>query len=152
MTQFKKIQQMLSYDEGVEKTIYDDLTGLRPACKGYLTAGIGHNLDAHPLDDYVINYWLGQDVEEAIATLDKLIPNWEVAGDNQQLGLINLAFNLGYTKLSKFTESLRLLNQKRYIEAAHALSESLWASQVKSRANRVLLMIGKNEWPAEYED
>ena len=142
---------MLSFDEGIKRTVYDDSTGFRPACKGKLTAGIGHNLDAHPLDDYVINYWLSQDVEDAIAALDNLVPKWDQFGNNRQLGLINLAFNLGESRLSKFTVTLRLINEMKFTEACQALSESLYAKQVKSRADRVMLMIGKDEWPPEYD-
>jgi GH24 family phage-related lysozyme (muramidase) len=102
---FAKAKRMLLQDEGLRRVCYDCGTG-KPlfAPVGHTTLGIGHNLDAHPLSNEVIDLLLKEDIEraerEAAAVIDAEI--YETLSENRKLGLINLAFNLGEAGLRDF--------------------------------------------------
>ena len=51
--------------------------------------------------------------------------------------LVNMAFNLGRTGLSKFVNTLGMVNRHQYAQAADNALKSLWASQVGPRAERI---------------
>ena len=52
-------------------------------------------------------------------------------------GFANMAFQLGRTKLRKFTETIKLIKAKKYDAASIEMLDSNWAKQTKERAKRV---------------
>ena len=47
--------------------------------------------------------------------------------------LVNMAFNLGRTRLSKFKKMLAHIEEKNYLMAANEMINSKWYRQVKTR-------------------
>lgn len=137
-----QIEQELLLDEGCRDLPYDDSTGLSPKIPGKLTIGVGRNLTDVPLSDDAISFLLAEDIKTAYEAAKKLVPDLLSLSRNRQCAIVNLSFNLGYTGLSKFKNTLKAINQKQWTLAASGLRNSLWAKQVqKSRSQRIIKQI-----------
>jgi lysozyme len=122
----------LRRDEGVEAKPYRDTAG-------FLTIGVGHNLDAEGLCDEAINAQLEFDIyRKAIEPVARYCPWSATAPEDVKRGLWNLAFNLGIGGLLKWKVTLGHLEAGRYAEAADALmSNKVYVKQVGQRADRI---------------
>lgn len=56
--------------------------------------------------------------------------------------IVEMAFNLGYYRLSQFKKFQKALFQSDYKEAARQMLDSLWAEQVGQRAVRLAKIVG----------
>jgi lysozyme len=65
------------------------------------------------------------------------IIGWADLDFMRQSVLIEMAFNLGYSKLSQFHDLMRAIKNKDWKAAAEAMLDSRWAIQVKGRAVRL---------------
>jgi lysozyme len=130
-TNISLLMQELERDEGRRSKPYRDT-------EGYLTIGVGHNLDAEGLCEEAINAQLEFDIQrKAIEPVARYCPWAATAPADVQRGLWNLCFNLGITGLLKFKITLGHLQAGRYQQAADALLMSKYAKQVGQRANRI---------------
>ena len=57
--------------------------------------------------------------------------------DNIQVVLVNMCFNLGAPRLSKFRKFISAIDNEQWIEAAVEMMDSNWANQVGPRAERL---------------
>ena len=136
-----RLRAELERDEGDKRRPYRC-----PA--GHLTAGIGHNLDAHELSDAVIEMWFTEDLAEAEATLDGWLRDWRELDDARQRALLNMAFNLGATRLAGFKRLKSCLvgylatrTESWLGHAADEMLASKWAQQVGPRADRLAALM-----------
>jgi lysozyme len=129
-----ELEKDLKLDEGRRDKPYMDTTG-------HLTIGYGHNLDAKGLCEAALVAQLHFDMDEAIADLDRVIPSWRTHPEPVQRALVNLTFNLGISKLVRFDMTLRLIAQRKYVQAATNLMKTLYAKQVPNRARKVAALI-----------
>ena len=134
---------------------------------GYLTIGYGRNIDNVPLStdewrvikanslDELVSKGIAEPEAESLLILEvqrlhKVLGQkikWFAELDEvRQAVLINMAFNLGVTGLLKFKNTLTLIRDKAYIKAGHAMLKSLWASQVKGRADELALQMQTGKW------
>lgn len=122
-------------DEGFSPTPYRD-------SQGYLTIGVGHNLDAEGLCNEAIKCQLDYDIHtKAVAPLDTYLPWWRSQPQSVQLAMANLCFNLGIGKLLQFKTTLSLIQSGKYAQAGTNLMQTLYAKQVGQRAVRVAELI-----------
>jgi GH24 family phage-related lysozyme (muramidase) len=128
------LKTKLTLHEGRKNKIYTDTVGK-------VTCGIGHNLSDNGVSDAVIDLLYQEDVADAIADVKKLIPAFDSLSDNRKIALTDFCFQLGYFKMSQFTNSIALLNSGKFSDAADNMLQSLWAKQVPSRAKEVTDMI-----------
>jgi len=148
---FQQAFEMLTRDEGIERRPYDDATGKTiKAPEGYVTIGVGHNLDAKPLSNSVILAILKEDVNEAMNTAIEIVgPEvWDQLSSNRRLALINLTFSLGGEGLRSFRRMLAAVIKSDWARAGDELRGSLWATQVdrnqtpnQGRDDRVLRLL-----------
>lgn len=124
------LKDVLTSDENRKKYPYFD-------SRGKITIGIGWNLTDNGLPDEVIDYLYELGVHRAKETLDSLLPSWKELDEVRQNVLINMAFNLGYAKLSTFKKMFGYLKEKNYNLASAEMVNSLWRSQVGHRADRL---------------
>lgn len=145
---------MLRIDEGYDSKIYKDT-------EGYYTIGIGHLLTRDPslavakkeLDKLVGRSCNGQitqaeaeaifnkDVEKATAGIlgnAVLKPVYDSLDAVRRAALINMVFQMGVAGVSGFKNSLRMLKEKRWDDAAINLAQSKWYRQTPNRAKRVI--------------
>ena len=135
-----KLKEQLKIDEGVKYEIYEDHLG-------YATFGIGHLItDADeeygwPIGTKVsedrVNEVFKTDVQKFINETQKVFPDLINKPDNIQIVLINMCFNLGAPRLSKFKKFIAAINDEQWIEAAVEMMDSRWAKQVGPRAERL---------------
>ncbi len=74
------------------------------------------------------------DIETSIKAARKIYPSYEDYPDKVKLILIDLAFNLGETKLRKFVKMNLAINNRDYLTAARELRDSLYYTQTGKRA------------------
>lgn len=138
------LKKELARDEGVRFSRYKDT-------KGYNTIGVGHNIDVdkhyiytetdEPLNLDQVYSLLGQDLEHVFTDLDRNVPWWRSMNDVRQRVIANMCFNLGWTRLSAFRNTLKAMQTGNYRQAADGMMGSLWAAQVKDRAKRLADMM-----------
>jgi lysozyme len=129
-TTFSEIKADLIRDEGYKDKPYKDTAG-------HLTIGVGHNLDAKGLCPAAILAQLDFDLEQTQQDLDQILGWWKNTPPDVQRVLVNLAFNMGANRLLSFKNTLQLIHDAKYKEAADALLQSLYAKQVGQRAVRL---------------
>lgn len=139
-----KLTQDLVQSEGRRNKAYDDKTGntIAPSTlvKGNVTIGIGRNLYGKGLTDAEIEYLLKNDIEECV-TQARTLSYFNNLSDARQRAVVEMIFNLGFARFKTFHDTNRYLEQGRFEDAANTLSRSLWASQVKRRAVRIISQI-----------
>nr|6WJC_A Chain A, Muscarinic acetylcholine receptor M1,Endolysin fusion [synthetic construct] len=165
-TENRNIFEMLRIDEGLRLKIYKDT-------EGYYTIGIGHLLTKSPslnaakseLDKAIGRNTNGvitkdeaeklfnQDVDAAVRGIlrnAKLKPVYDSLDAVRRAALINMVFQMGETGVAGFTNSLRMLQQKRWDEAAVNLAKSRWYNQTPNRAKRVITTFRTGTWDAYF--
>ena len=130
----EKLHDELERDEGRCNVPYLDTLGIP-------SGGIGRNFKAHPIDDETIERWYAEDVAEAEEALDKLYHPWRGLSDTRQRVLINMAFNMGQSRLAGFRKMWGAIRAQNYAEAAVQMLDSKWAGQVGPRAPRLADMM-----------
>ncbi|AIZ02473.1 lysozyme murein hydrolase E [Escherichia phage vB_EcoM_VR25] len=156
------IFEMLRIDEGCKLDLYKDT-------EGYWTIGIGQLITKNPSKDVaraeldklmgrVCNGRITQveaetlfnrSVEKARASVmrnAKLKPVYDSLDEVRRCALINMVFQMGEAGVAGFTNSLRLLQQKRWDEAAVNLAQSKWYKQTPNRAKRVISTFKTGTW------
>ena len=109
---------------------------------GFLTIGVGHNLDAKPLSDRAINVILEDDCADVMTELDRHFPWWRnLSSEARRVALASMDFQLGPQGLMGFRKMLAALERGDYAEAAAHARDSTGARQTPSRAARVAGMI-----------
>lgn len=131
-----KLLEDLKRDEGFVPYAYQDSLG-------FWTIGYGTLIDRRGggISEDIAELLLNRHVSESIDKLNRQLPWLKKHPENIQRALANMAYQLGVAGLLKFTTTLRLIEQKRYNEAADNALKSLWARQTPNRAKRVTDLI-----------
>lgn len=149
----KREINMLSTEVIYNRLIKNEGIRLKPyKCPaGYLTIGVGRNLDLNPLTEEEKEtikdvsrgitkdqafMLLRHDVDKVCDQLDNRLPWWRNLDSERQYVLIDMCFNMGINKLVGFKNTLSYLAQGNYDQAATNLMLSKYAKQVKQRAKR----------------
>lgn len=133
------LKTMLMKDEGCRLTEYEDSLG-NP------TIGFGHLVMPHDdLPDTITQQQaenlLQDDMDIAIGTLADEYP-WTAALASPRLEVLqNMIFNLGSEKLSHFNSFLAFMKYSQWRQAHDDMLETLWAKQVKERAERLAYIV-----------
>lgn len=115
---------------------------------GKLTIGVGHNLSDNGLSHDQILVILADDIAEAERHCQQY-PWFEHLDFVRRKVMLDLMFNLGPGRLALFKRFLRHMAEASYEEAAVDLRHSVWAVQVKARADRLITMMRHGK---DYED
>jgi len=134
MTYLEICQSQLPVDEGVRTKPYRDTVGK-------LTIGVGRNLDDRGLLPDEIDLLLRNDIAQADKDARSLVPSFDSLSERRKAVLVNMAFNLGRTRLSGFVNFLGAIADKEWREAESAMMNSKWAIQVGQRAIRLSTMM-----------
>ena len=136
------IYEQLKIDEGVVYEIYEDHLG-------YPTFGVGHLVlesdPEHgqpvgtPVSEERVRECFEKDLDIAISECVILYGGaWEGFPGEVQEVLVNMLFNLGRPRLSKFKNFNAKLLEGDWAGAAPEGLDSLWARQVGARADRLM--------------
>lgn len=137
-----KLRQDLERDEGRVDEIYIDSLG-------HKTFGIGHlvtevdNEYIYPVgtevDSARVDECFDDDISEAEMECAALYGSewWEFSGELKAI-LVNMMFNLGRTRLSKFRKMNAAIARQDWNEAGKEGRDSRWYKQVGNRAERLM--------------
>jgi len=130
-------------DEGLRREPYKDTEGI-------LTIGIGHNLESSPipegwkppLTDDQIDRIFRADIARAIWAARDMFDAFDEWTDNRQAAVVNLLFNMGKGRFSKFITTIAAIRHRNWIAAGAGLKNSKWFKQVQpSRSARIIKQI-----------
>lgn len=139
---FKVMSEHLEREEGRVAHAYQDHLG-------FWTIGVGRLIDKRKggrLSDDEIDYLLANDIRRFIAAMESW-PSWQAVKDNpaRATAMLSMCFQMGPAGLAGFKNSLALIAQKKWREAATNLLQSKWARQTPARAMRVTRMIERGD-------
>ena len=134
------LREQLKIDEGVKYEIYKDHLG-------YPTFGIGHLItendpehgkpDGTKISEDRVNEIFETDVAKFVSEAKILFPDLDDLPDVAQQVIVNMAFNMGRPRLSKFKNFIAGVNDRDWTRAAEEMMDSKWATQVGDRAIRL---------------
>lgn len=124
------LTKQLTIDESKRNKMYLDSNKIP-------TIGIGHNLRDKPISDAAVMQIFNDDVQDTIDDVNAHLLWFTNLNPIRQDVLLNMCFNLGIGGLLKFKDTLALIQQGKYSEAANAMLQSTWATQVGDRAKRL---------------
>jgi lysozyme len=131
-------RQILS-DEGLRLTPYR-------CTAGKLTIGVGHNLDDLGLTHDQVMGIYRDDLDRVTRELIKALPWCEGLNGPRQAVLMNMAFQLGLTRLLSFRRALAHMRAGLWSEAAKEMRDSKWAKEdAPARAARMIAQMETGE-------
>lgn len=105
-----------------------------------LHIGYGRNLDDHGVSEEEADYLLENDIAHCLDNLNRM--EWFISQpDGVKDALINMCFNIGFTRLLTFQKMIDALVAKDYTKAASEALDSRWAEEVGQRAKDIAVMI-----------
>ena len=135
------LKAQIKADEGVVYEIYNDHLG-------YATFGVGHLIKESDPEIHLevgslipkarVDACLIEDLQTAVVECRVLYPWFMGAPQEVKEILINMMFNMGRPRLSKFKNFNRELEHQDWIQAAVEGRDSLWHRQVTKRAERLM--------------
>lgn len=122
--------KQIEADEGRRNKPYKDSLGI-------LTIGVGRNLEDRGLRDSEIDLMLTNDIAEAVEVAKRLFKSFERLSDTRKAVLVNMAFQMGETRLAGFKGVREAVEAQAWAQAAAAMLDSRWATQTPKRAARL---------------
>jgi lysozyme len=132
------MREQIKKHEGLRLKMYKDT-------KGIATIGYGFNLEANEIplsmaEDLFNIQYTGHRLE--------LIRNrpWILKLDPVRQGVLyDMAYNMGVPKLLAFNNTLKAIEEGRYVDAARNMEQSLWYKQVGTRAKTLVRQMETGE-------
>jgi len=139
---YEILKREITDDEGCSNKVYLDHLG-------YPTVGIGHLIKkdepeygSKNLGKFVtkerITELFTNDADTAVKDCKNLFSNFDSIPEDIQHVLVNMMFNLGYTRFSKFKKFKVAIENRNWKQAAIEGQDSLWYNQVPNRARRLM--------------
>tara|TARA_E500000318_G_C3551432_1_gene209102 strand:+ start:177 stop:632 length:456 start_codon:yes stop_codon:yes gene_type:complete len=136
------LRKEVEADEGCKYETYH-------CSEGHLTGGIGHLITEWDEDIYAgpigtsiseeqVQEWFEKDVNTAIGDCQDIFDNFDELDDEIQHVLINMSFQLGKPRLSKFKRMIAAVHDEDYREMALQMEDSRWFKQTQNRAQRLI--------------
>ena len=139
----RELIAQLKVDEGVEPCAYQDHLG-------FWTVGVGRLIDKRKpgagLRPSEIDFLLQNDVDDRIDQLTRRLQWFQNLDDARKGVLLNMAFQMGVDGLLGFKNTLKLIEDGHYPEAAEAMMQSKWAQQMPNRAKKMALQMETGKW------
>jgi len=110
---------------------------------GKITIGIGRNLTDRGLSPEEIRFLFLNDVNGAWQECEAHIPGFADMSSPRKYAFVDIMFNMGWPRFSKFTDTLAATAAKDWDKVADELADSKWDKQVGNRADELQDMIRK---------
>lgn len=120
MDRYSQLEKQLNHHEGRRNKVYK-------CSAGFLTIGVGRNLEDRGLSEEEITYLLKNDIKSEVTTLTRKLPFFKSLNEARQDAFINLSFNMGINRLLGFKKTIALAAQGKWNECADELLDSKWA-------------------------
>jgi lysozyme len=138
-----RLAAQLRLHEGVEHKPYK-------CTAGYLTIGVGRNIEERGLSDDEIDYILNNDVNIATDELVDTFDWYADLSDVRQRVVVDMVFNLGMPRFKQFQNMISAIEAGDWSEAAAQMMDSRWAKQVGARAERLRDMMETGEDSSDF--
>ncbi len=136
------LREEIEADEGCEYKLYR-------CSEGHLTGGIGHLITewdenyygkrvGAPIPEQQVQDWFVNDVQVAIEDCQNIFNSFDKLPEEIQHVLINMSFQLGKPRLSKFKKMIAAVEAGDYQEMANQMEDSRWYKQTTNRAQRLI--------------
>ena len=136
------LQNEIAEDEGIKYELY-------LCSESHLTGGIGHLITewdvdyygkpvGYPVPNEQVNDWFEKDIDVSIQDCQSIFNNFDSLPENIQHVLINMSFQLGKPRLSKFKKMIAAVEVEDYQEMANQMEDSRWYKQTNNRAQRLI--------------
>lgn len=129
----------LETHEGVSLKPYTDTVGK-------LTIGVGRNLTDRGISEEESDVLLLNDIGRVRVELHETFPWFDALDSVRQAAIVNIAFNIGLTRLRTFRKALAAMAHKQYGQASDEFMDSKWARQVGARAAELAAQIRTGTW------
>ena len=131
---------MLKLNEGNKARVYEDSRGNAGNRRFLEEQGIDINelFDGRELSDRETKILYNHSLRQAFSDAQKFDPNLAKRPEAARMAIVDMAFNLGLTKLNKFKKMKAGLMNNDYQTAADEMVNSNWYKQVKSRGPRMV--------------
>lgn len=128
-----RLKEDLIRDEDMRRKPYTDSVGK-------MTIGVGRNLDDVGITETEALMLLDNDIRRLCMSpaLHSIIDRHDSV---RQEALLNMAFNIGITRLLMFKKMIAALDEFDYGKAADEMVDSRWYMQVGARADRLVYMV-----------
>jgi lysozyme len=114
---------------------------------GKLTIGVGRNLDDCGITDDEAMTLLDHDIDRCVRQLAGRFTWFPDLDPVRQRALVDLCFNVGFTALLDFKQTLAAVGRGDYTSAGTRLRDSRWYQQVGARGPRVVTMLTTGQEP-----
>ena len=133
----ERLKKQIIESEGLRYRAYQDHLG-------NWTIGVGHLLKLPDeqyllrgsLKEYEVMHIFTNDLNQAIDDARKFIDENSINERAFEI-IVDMAFNLGLTRLSKFKKLKQALINNDYVKASEEMLDSLWAKQLPNRSKRL---------------
>jgi lysozyme len=139
----QRLCQQLRLHEGVEHKPYK-------CTAGYLTIGVGRNIEERGLSDDEIDFLLDNDVQIVVDELGRTYDWFFDLSEVRQRVIADMVFNLGLPRFSQFKNMIAAIEAEDYVQASNEMMDSRWAEQVGLRASRLAEMMETDEDSTEF--
>lgn len=137
------LRDMLIREEGYEHKAYRDSLG-------NTTIGVGHLAVGLPLStvwtDEQIDEALQADIDRASSQCEQAFPWFNGLDETRQAVVVAMTYQMGISRLLKFTNTLKAIGEGRYSDAADGMRASVWAHQTPHRAIRMAEQMETGKW------
>jgi lysozyme len=138
MKNIERFKDDLKRHEGVVLQVYPDSVGLPTVGVGHLVRPednlqIGQNITPEQCEAL-----LEKDTTSAIQGCEQMFLDFNDMGEELQLILANMMFNLGPERLAGFKKFLAAVKERDYQRAADEMMDSQWYHQVKERSKELV--------------
>lgn len=116
---------------------------------GFWTIGVGRLIDRRKgggISKEESTILLQNDILRVTTTIEEQLPWYRKLSEPRQGVLLNMAFQMGVGGLFGFKNTLRLIRDGIYNEAAAAMLQSKWAEQTPERAYRLSEQMRTGAW------
>ena len=101
---------------------------------GKLTIGIGRNIEDNGISQEEAEYLLDNDIARVTKEITSRYQWFSELNPVRQAVIIDMVFNLGISRFSKFKNTIAYIEDADYTKAATEMLDSQWAKQVGNRA------------------
>jgi lysozyme len=120
----------LKVDEGIRLKPYLDTVGK-------WTIACGRNLSDKGLSMLEVDFLLENDLTDAERDARSLVVTFDKLTETRKAVLLNMALNLGRSRLAGFKRFLEAIHAEAWEQAAAEMLDSKWAAQTGDRAKRL---------------
>ncbi len=140
----KTVEEYIKRNEGLRLKPYQ-------CSAGKLTLGYGRNIEDNGISLDEAEFLLSSDIRSVTEEIRRLIPDFDSLELPQKTALIDMGFNLGITRLSKFKKMLVAINVRDFKTAAMEMLDSNYANQLPNRSSKNAELIQDSRWkPPSY--